>query len=36
MHRGKLVEEHAQGLPTVPQRIAFARQHFGLSQPPAP
>ncbi|OGR27699.1 MAG: alpha-L-glutamate ligase-like protein [Desulfobacca sp. RBG_16_60_12] len=36
MHRVKLVEAHVHELPTVPQRIAFARQHFGQSPPPAP
>ncbi|MGO8761080.1 MAG: alpha-L-glutamate ligase-like protein [Desulfobaccales bacterium] len=36
MHRAKLVEAHAHELPTVQDRIAFARQHFGLSHPPAP
>jgi alpha-L-glutamate ligase-like protein len=35
MHRVKLVEEHFQELPTVPERIAFARRHFGVTQPPA-
>jgi len=36
MHRVKLVEAHLQELPTVAERLAFARQHFGLGQPPAP
>ena len=36
MHRVKLVEAHILELPTIQDRIAFARQHFGLSQPPAP
>jgi alpha-L-glutamate ligase-like protein len=30
MHRVKLVQEHIQALPTVPERLAFARQHFGV------
>ena len=34
MHRVKLVQEHIQALPTVPERLAFARQHFGVKQPP--
>ncbi len=29
MHRVKLVEAHFQALPTVEERIAFAREHFG-------
>jgi alpha-L-glutamate ligase-like protein len=36
MHRVKLVEAHAHALPTVEDRIAFARRNFGLSGPPAP
>jgi hypothetical protein len=36
MHRVKLVQEHFQELPAVAERLAFARQPFGVGQPPAP
>jgi alpha-L-glutamate ligase-like protein len=36
IHRVKLVEQHAEALTTVPERLAFARQHFGVSPQPAP
>jgi alpha-L-glutamate ligase-like protein len=34
MHRVKLVEEHVQELSSVEARIAFARRHFAVNQPP--
>jgi len=36
MYRVKLVEAHLQKLPTVAERLAFARQHFCVDQPPVP
>jgi len=31
IHRTNLVEQHRQELPTVPDRLAFARRHFGVN-----
>jgi alpha-L-glutamate ligase-like protein len=32
IHRTNLVEQHRQELPTVPDRLAFARRHFGVNR----
>jgi alpha-L-glutamate ligase-like protein len=34
IHRVKLVEQHLQALSSVPDRIAFARRHFGAKPGP--
>jgi len=36
LHRVELVEAHLPELPTVQDRIAFARRHFGVSPQPVP